>query len=312
MKRIVACCFLITVLASTTRASVPPMVVSSVVKAIAKYFGKEGAQAATDFMTKQGGKEVVERVTSTATRQGGDELVEQVARITRTHGPDAINAMDNVPSLTPVIGALDELPKTQAKQALSRLAAGTTGRELGETVTRYGAVTLKAELKHPGVGGMLVRKLGGEGGELATRLSTDQAITLARHADDIAKLAPSQRTGLLSLIRKDADRFFTFVGRFAEKNPGKVLFTAAGTTIVLQESERMLGGDEIVFDAAGNPIVVTKPGMLGRPAVMAADTANHVSKYYLRPLFCAALAFVTFFGGVFAWRKLQPKAKVET
>ncbi|TWT51083.1 hypothetical protein Pla22_38600 [Rubripirellula amarantea] len=281
-----------------------PMLGSSVVKAVMKYFGSEGTEQATKYITKQGGKEVIERVTSTASRQGGDELLEQVARITQTHGPDAISAIDNVPSIAPVVKAINELPEAQAKQALSRLAAGTTGRELGETVAKHGTVVLKAELKHPGVGGSLARKLGSEGGELATELTTDQAIALARHADDIAKLPPTQRSGILSLIRKDAERMFGFIGRFVENNPGKVLFTAAGTTIILQESERMLGGDEIVFDADGNPVVVTKPGMLGRPAVMAADTAKHVSDNYLRPLFYAGLAFVVFFSGVVVWRKL--------
>ena len=77
-----------------TNASVPA-VAASVGKAILKYFGKQGAEEATEYLSKRGGKEIVERVVATATRQGGDEAVEQVAKFTGKYGPDALAALDN-------------------------------------------------------------------------------------------------------------------------------------------------------------------------------------------------------------------------
>jgi hypothetical protein len=49
-----------------------------------------------------------------------------------------------------------------------------------------------------------------------------------------------------------ARAFAAFVGRFVEKNPGKVLFTAASTPIILANSAAIFGDGEIVFDADGN------------------------------------------------------------
>ena len=86
----------------------------------------------------------------------------------------------------------------------------------------------------------------------------------AQHADDLAKLPASQRQSVLAILRSDTERMVGFMGRFAADNPGKVLFTAATTTVILAESDRILGGDEIVFEADGNPIVVTKAGLMGR------------------------------------------------
>ncbi len=170
---------------------------SSVARSIAKYFGKEGAGEATEYMAKKGGKQLVERVSRAAVAQGGDDAVEQVAKLVSKHGPEALTALDNAPSILPVISALSEIPESQAKAALARLAAGAAGRELAESVTKYGAAALRSELQHPGVGLALVRSLGDEGADLASKLSSEQAIAIGRHVDDIAKLPPAQRAGLL-------------------------------------------------------------------------------------------------------------------
>jgi hypothetical protein len=277
---------------SAPPASSAAAVASSIGKAIAKYFGKEGTEQATEYMTRQGGKEIVERVTSTAARQGGDEAVQQVAKLAAKHGPDAIAALDNSPSLLPILRALDELPESQVSAALARLSAGAPGRELAETVNRFGVAALRSELKHPGVGMVLVRTLGDDGADLAARLSSDQAIALGRHADDLAKLPDAQRAGVLGMLRSDADRMLTFIGKFVEDNPGKSLFTVAATSVILAQPERILGGDEVVFDADGNPIVVSKAGLVGRSMDASGNVASHVSDKYLQPVFFAVMAFV--------------------
>ena len=277
---------------------------SAVAKAILKYFGKEGAEEATEYLAKQGGREVAERVAAGALREGGEEAAEQVSMLAAKYGPEALTALDNAPALAPVLAALKELPESQTKAALARLAAGSAGRELAETVGRFGAGALRSELKHPGVGGTLVRLLGDEGAELATKLSTDQAIAIARHADDLAKLPSAQRAGILSLLRNDTERVVGFLGQFAKANPGKTLFTVAATAIILAEPERILGGEEIVFDAEGNPVLISKPGIVGRTVESGGKVAAVVSEQYIRPLYLSALAFVGVFGSLFMLSRL--------
>lgn len=281
----------------------PASIGTSLVKAIARYFGKEGSQEAGEYFAKEGSQQMLQRVAQSAARQGGDEAVEGVARLARLHGPDALKAFDQSPSIVPLLNALDELPPSQVGPALSRLAAGSQGRELAQAVTRHGAAALRSELKHPGVGVVLVRGLGDDGAELASRLGPDQAVAVARHADEIGNLPPQQRAGVLSLLHQDTERMVGFLGRFVEANPGKSLFTVATTTVLLAESERILGGDEVVFDAEGNPIVVRKDGVLGRSIEAGGSAAAHLSDRYLQPLFLALLVFFGTFATLWALMK---------
>lgn len=291
---------------SYAQASSPWALMSgtAVARSIMKYFGKEGTEEATEYLARQGGRELAERVGSTALREGGEEAAEQVSKLAAKYGPDALTALDNAPQLAPVLAALGELPESQIKTALARLSAGSAGRELAETIGRVGSSALRSELKHPGVGGILARVLGDDGAELATKLSTDQAIAVARHADDLAALPSAPRKGVMALMRNDAERMVGFMGRFAADNPGKTLFTAATTTIILAESERILGGDEIVFDAEGNPIVVSKAGIAGRTMKAGGEALGHVSTNYIQPLFLTVIAFVATFATLFMLIKL--------
>ena len=281
-----------------------PAVASSVAKAILKYFGKEGSEEAAEFLSQKGSQELLERVTSKAAKEGGDEAMEQVAKLAGKHGPEALAALDNVPNLLPIMKVLDELPPGQINAALVRLAAGKPGRELAEGIGKFGLAALRSELKHPGVGLSLVRNFGEEGAELAARLTTDQAVSVGRHADQIARLPTAQRNGIMALLRNDTERVIGFLGRFVQANPGKTLFTVATTTVILAEPERILGGDEIVFDAEGNPIVVQKAGLVGRTVEAGGVAAEHVSERYLRPVFLAIMAFLGTFAVLWMGIKL--------
>lgn len=277
---------------------------TSIAKSITRFFGKEGAEEGAEYLAKKGTKELMERVTATASREGGDAAVNRVAKLTADHGPEALSALDNVPSVMPILNALDELPAGDIQKSLVRLSAGKSGRELAEAITTHGGTALRSELKHPGVGLVLVRSLGDDGAELATRLTSDQALSVARHADELAALASPQRQGVLSLFYSDTERMVGFLGRFVQANPGKTLFTAATTTVILAEPERILGGDEIVYDAEGNPIVVTKSGILGRSIDVTSGVADHVSERYIRPMFFAVAAFLGLFFGMYAMTKI--------
>jgi hypothetical protein len=276
----------------------------TVARAVMKYFGKEGTEEATEFLARQGGRELAERVATAAAREGGEEAADQVSRLAAAYGPDALRALDNAPELAPVLAALKQLPESEIPAVLSRLSAGASGRELARSIGRVGVSAVRGDLVHPGVGAVLARSLGDEGTELATKLSTDQAITVARHADDLAVLPAGQRQAVLALLHRDAERMVAFMGRFAADNPGKTLFTAAATTVLLAESERILGGDEIVFDAEGNPVVVSKAGFAGRTLQAGGKVAAELSESYLRPLYLTGLAFITTFASLFLLLKL--------
>jgi len=283
--------------------AVVPAVVSSVGKAVLKYFGKQGSEEAAEYLSRKGGKEIMERVVLTATRQGGDEAVEQVAKLTGKYGPDALAALDNAPSIMPLIRTLDELPSSQVRTALTHLAAGKPGRELAEAVAQYGGSALRMELQHPGAGLVFVRAFGDEGVELASKLTKKHRILIAGHADDIAKLPATQKAGVMGMLKGNTDEMVAFVGRFVEENPGKILFTVAATTVILAEPDRILGGDEIVFDADGNPVVMRKGGFAGRAIEAGGEVASHVSTNYLRPVYLTVMAFVGVF--VVVWGSLK-------
>ena len=82
------------------------------------------------------------------------------------------------------------------------------------------------------------------------------------------------------------------------------LFTVATTTLLLAESERILGGEEIVFDAEGNPILISKAGLAGRTLEAGGKVVAEVSNEYIRPLYLTVLAFVGTFGSLWMLLKL--------
>ena len=268
-------------LAANTPSSSAAAGGATIVRAVTNYFGKESAGEAAEWLTKKGGKEVAERLTTKATTEGGEATVEKVASLAGKYGPDAVRGLDNVPVLRPVLGAIDELPENQIGPALARLGAGQQGKELADTVSRYGVGAIRAELKHPGVGVRFAGSFGDEGIAIAEKLTTSQAIAIGRHVDDIAMLPPAQRNALLSMISEQSDRFATFVGDFVKQNPGKTLFTVSGTAVVLANKDAIFGGDEIVFDKEGNPIVMSKQGLVERAASRA---TTEVSNRVVSPL----------------------------
>jgi len=239
--------------------------VQEVIEAIGRYFAKRGGREFTEELAELGGEAFVREVTERTIREGGEDALELLVRKAGAHGPDALRAADNAVSIPRLLKAVDDLPEDMAGPAFRRLSAGADGRILAEAVEQYGPKALRAELRHPGIGGRLVSRFGDDGVQLSSKVSTDQAITVSRHADDIAALPASQKQRVIDLLRDDTERMVTFMGRFIEKNPGKVLFTVAGTAVVLANADKVLGGEgEIVIGPDGEPVYVAQPGMIER------------------------------------------------
>ncbi len=236
----------------TAHASVGGEIIKAIGRYLAKETGQEATEQAVKQMTEQVGEELIERTAQKVVREGGEKSLVEVGELVAKHGPDVVRALDNAPDALPLLKLLNELPADEIGKAASRLAAGSTGKELATLGTKVGVVALRAEAKHPGVGVRFAKALGSDGAELSLKLTNDQAVQIGRHVDDIAQLPATQQSQLMSMISSNTDRFATFVGRFVEKNPGKVLFTAASTPIILANSAAIFGDGEVVFDPDGN------------------------------------------------------------
>lgn len=265
--------------------------------AVVKFFGKTGSREIGEELAEHGGEAFVRDLAQGLVREGGQEALEKVAELTGKYGPDVLRAVDNAPSPTTILRALDELPAEQVGPAIKRLSAGPEGKVLAVLVERYGANALRTEIAHPGIGVRLVQNLGDDGIRLSLRLSREQAITVARHAEDIAKLPSEQKNKVLYLLYNDTKQMIDFMGRFIERNPGMTLFTVATTTIILANSERILGGDNIIYDKDGNPQLVSKPGLLDR-------ILEKTTSYLLRPVINVLLLLTTMGSSVWIGIKL--------
>jgi len=289
------CCVLIAATTAVPESHGSPS--SAILKSLARYGTKESASASAEAIAKKVPTEMAERVGMKIMKEGGEQSLDRVVLLSAEHGPEVVRAIDNAPSAAPILRALEELPVEDVSKAAARLAAGAQGKEIAALTVRYGSSVLRAEAVHPGIGHKFVRALGTDGATMSHKLTPSQAIHLGRYVDDIGALPSQQRSSLLALIRSDAERFCQFLARFAENNPGKSLFTVAGTTIILAEPERILGGDEIVLDASGNPILLSKPGLAGR-------TTAAVSDGLIRPIISICLPILAAFLGVYAFIKL--------
>jgi hypothetical protein len=262
----------------------------AVVRSLSGYFSRNGGRQLAEELAELGGDAAVGNLTRKVLAESGEQGIEQLATLAGKFGPDAVRALQQADNVAPVLKAISDLPEAMVGPALRRLAAASVPKELTEAISRYGAPALRAEVVHPGIGGKLVGSLGNDGILLAEKLSSEQLLQVARHADDIAKLPIAQRESVLQMIRSDTKAMVSFLGRFVEKNPGTTLFTAAGTGIILAESERILGGDEIVFDKDGNPILVSKPGTIGRSIDQVSDRLMTPILNWLLPIIAAAFS----------------------
>lgn len=234
--------------------------------AVGRYLGTKTASETAKEIAKIGGKEVVEGLARRTVAEGGDQALKRVVTNTTKYGPDYVRVLGRASSPVSLVGTLDELPADSVQRAIGLLGKKGSGEALQSIVEKAGVRALEADLAHPGIGASLVETLGDDGYRLATTLGGDDAITLARCAPAIGKLPQAEKASVLKLLHDDAAGMVSFMGRFIEKNPGKVLFTPAATIVILANSERLLGGDDIVLDAEGNPVVVSKPGLLERGA----------------------------------------------
>ena len=246
MAMIVLAMLIVFAASAPARASLAGKAAKELTEAIAEKFGREGAEE----LAKMGGKEAVQELLERAGREGGDALVARVTVLGRQHGPSALRVLNRSPRA--FVAAIDGLPDDMIRPALR--AVERDPQRMTHLVQAHGSRALMAEVKHPGVGASLVAKLGDDGLGIAERVSTDQAITLSRHADDIARLPAAEKASVLRAIGRSPAR----VAEFLERNP-KFMITAASVATIIAISDEMLAPSEIIeYGPDGKPVRTTR------------------------------------------------------
>ncbi|HEV2296301.1 MAG TPA: hypothetical protein VGR35_20835 [Tepidisphaeraceae bacterium] len=224
-------------------------------EALVKQMTKRGGATAAREVAEIGGSAAARETLERAAREGGEQLATRVSRYGALHGPVALRAMRASPAR--MVAALDELPENLVRPALR--AAAREPDTIARLVASHGAGALESAARHPGVGSKLITSFGDDGVKLSRKLTTDQAVVVARHADEIAKLPAPQRAGVMQALAKSPAR----VVGYLERHP-KVLLTAAGVVTLVALKDEIVGTTQLALDAAGNPIAVAKPGFIER------------------------------------------------
>lgn len=220
-----------------------------IVEAIVKKGGAKAPKELIEF----GGEKAVQEVLKKTAKEGGDELVEKAIKYGRKYGLAAVKTIDNAPAL--YIKALDGIPEALVERAL--WAAQREPAIMTRLLSQYGSDALHIAARHRGVGTDIVAKLGDDGVRMARNLSEDQAVILARHADDIAGLPSSQKNQVVEAMLAAPKQ----VVEYLEKHP-KAFLTAGGIIAVVKLKDDVLGdGKEVVIGPDGKPII----GLDGKP-----------------------------------------------
>jgi hypothetical protein len=195
-------------------------------------FTKRGGAQAAKELSQFGGETAVRELLEVAEREGGEALVQTISKQAGKYGVVALQAAKGSPRL--VAEAVEKLPTELAENGLRAIAREPVVMQA--VIRDVGQEGLEVAAKHPGVGSQIARVLGKEGSIAAREVPQEAAIGLARHADEIAKLAPAQKTGLLEAFKKTPGRVVAFL----EKHP-KTLLTAAAVTAFLATKDEILG-----------------------------------------------------------------------
>lgn len=249
-KRCMAAMLLL-LLAQAVQANIVTKGAREIAEAIMKKGGREATQELAEF----GGKQAIQEVLEKASREGGDELVEKLIRYGKKYGVSAVKTVDNAPSL--YIKALDKLPENLVERAL--WAAQREPATMTRLLSQHGFDALQVAARHRGVGADIVTKLGDDGIRLARNLSEDQAVVLARYADEIAALPLSQKKPVTDAILSVPARAIGYM----EKHP-KVFLTASGIATLVALKDEVLGtGEEIIINPDGSK-TIRKHGFIER------------------------------------------------
>lgn len=206
-----------------------------------RFVGREAAEKGTKEALESGTEAAARRLTEKLGAEGGEALVARAVRLTDDFGPRALRTLDDCPAPARLLDDLDKLPASSRSSALA--AFEREGRVLHEAYSSVGAAALRAELRHPGVGGKLAAGLGRDSAAILDDLPSVDVAILARYADEAAALAPAARSQFSSAVARNAKGVIDYL----RKHPGFTL-TAATVGILAVESDRAAEGITSVLE----------------------------------------------------------------
>jgi hypothetical protein len=228
MKPIATLVLLVAIPASAQVGTVARELIEQGVETVARSAARDAAKELAEAGGRAGVREILEK----AAAEGGETLVRKTAAIGAEQGPAALRAIARSPAK--MVDAIENVAADLRPAAIR--AAEREPAAVANLVNRYGADALEAAARHPGVGTTLAEKLGPEGLTAARTLTTDQAVVIGRHADEIAALAPAQRASFFARLRSNAAGVVSFL----ESHP-KTLLTTAGVAVLLGAKDELLG-----------------------------------------------------------------------
>lgn len=240
-------------LSALAQVGVAGELVEQATEQIFKSAAKQGAAE----LAGMGGKAAVRDILEQSSREGGEQLVRRVTQYGVEDGPIALRAIKPAPAK--IVEALDGLSPELRNGALRAIDREPT--VMTQLVKQYGSGALETAVRHPGVGERLVETLGDEGISLGRKLTTDQSIVAARHAQEIAALAPAERAGIVNKILGSPGAVLDYL----EAHP-KVLRTAAGVAVVMAIKDDILGdkGKSVVRPDGTVVSTPPHPGLIER------------------------------------------------
>jgi hypothetical protein len=254
-------------LSATARAA------SEVAEALVRRGTAEASGKAAAELAGIGGTMAIQEILESAQKEGGEALMRSVARQSSRHGVLALTALRGAPAA--VIRAIDNLPAELAENGLRAVAREP--QVMSRMVSEFGEAALETAARHPGLAGPIANRLGSEGLDVARRLSTEEAIRLSRHADELARLAPAERSAFLNMMRSAPSKTLAWI----EKHP-RLLIAGSATTAVIAARREIFGDG-------------TSPGFLERAGAALYQT-------FRKPLNLAAAGLTA---AVLAWAGLH-------
>jgi hypothetical protein len=248
---------LLVVLIAPVATHAQVVIAREVVEEAAEQIFRQAGREGLEELTEMGGRVVIRDLLERSASEGGEALVKKVVQYGIEDGPIALRAISGAPKA--MVEALDGLAPELRSSALR--AIDRDPKVMIDLVKRFGTGAAEVAARQPGTGEILIQKLGVDGIRLGRHLSTDDAVIVTRHADEIAGLRPTDRVAVLESILRSPERALTYL----ETHP-KVLATAAGVSLFLATKDELLGdkGSSVVLNNGKMVTIPSHPGLLER------------------------------------------------
>ncbi len=222
---------------------------------IMEMIAEKGSREALQELSESGGKKALRESAKKTTLETGNDSVRKMLHFAGTADVSPLKKIGCSPAL--FSEALDALPEELVERALRSLRRDP--ERMGRLVSRYGSKGLEVAAKHRGVGADIVEKLGNDGVRMAADITEDHAVTLARHADDIAALPPESRNRVVDAIVSAPVRVLDFL-----ENHPRILHTGAGVATILSLKDDLIGREEESSTGPDGSATYRRLGLLDR------------------------------------------------